>query len=156
MRRRGHHTQGIESRSLLLLPSASCLDLRGEVELEVFPFTLCLISPASPLTTPLTSTSSTTSFSRKPLFLGVGVWLPDTLDPRLERTLSFLTGVGVPWLSPLPRLLGVGVLFRLELTGVDTVERTEMFDFWEFREGERGELSPSAWNKSQSSLGNIH
>ena len=143
----GHHTQGIESRSLLLLPSASCLDLRGEVELEVFPFTLCLISPASPLTTPLTSSPSTTSFSRKPLFLGVGVWLPDTLEPLLERTLSLLTGVGVPWLSPLPRLLGVGVLWGPEeLTGVDTVERTEMLDFWEFRDGERGELSPSAWN----------
>ena len=69
-----HHTQGIESRSLLLLPSASCLDLSGELELELeaFPFTLCLISPASPLTTPLISPSNT-SFSRKPLFLGVGV-----------------------------------------------------------------------------------
>merc|ERR550532_3072603 len=121
----GHHTQGIESRSLLLLPSASCLDLSGEVELEleVFPFTLCLISPASPLTTPLTS-PSTTSFSRKPLFLGVGVWLPETLDPLLERTLSFLTGVGVLWLSPLPRLLGVGVLLMPDVTGVDTVEST--------------------------------
>ena len=120
----------MESRSLLLLPSASCLDLSGELEVEVeaFPFTLCLISPASPLTTPLTSPSNT-SFSRKPLFLGVGVWLPDTLDPLRERTLSFLTGVGVLWLSPLPRLLGVGVLLMPDVTGVDTVDSTEMFDF---------------------------
>merc|ERR550525_631863 len=100
--------------SLLLLPSASCLDLRGEVEL--FPFTLCLISPASPLTTLPLASPSTTSFSRKPLFLGVGVWLPETLDPLLERTLSFLTGVGVLWLSPLPRLLGVGVLLMPDVT----------------------------------------
>ena len=129
----GHHTQGIESRSLLLLPSASCLDLRGEVELEVFPFTLCLISPASPLTTLPLASPSTTSLSRKPLFLGVGVWLPDTLEPLLERAVSLLTGVGV--VSPLP--------------GVDTVDRTEMLDFCELRDGDRGDRlvseSPSAW-----------
>ena len=120
----------MESRSLLLLPSASCLDLRGEVEL--FPFTLCLISPASPLTTLPLASPSTTSFSRKPLFLGVGVWLPDTLEPLLERAVSLLTGVGV--VSPLP--------------GVDTVDRTEMLDFCELRDGDRGDRlvseSPSA------------
>ena len=126
-----HTPHGMESSSLLL----SCLEERAE--LELFPFTLCLISPASPLITlPLASPS--TSFSRKPLFLGVGVWLPDTLDPLLERAVSLLTGVGV--VSPLARLLGV--------TGVDTVDRTEMLDFWELRDGDRGDRvgseSPSA------------
>ena len=132
----GHHTpHGMESRSLLL----SCLEERAE--LELFPFTLCFTSLASPLTTLPLASPSNTSFSRKPLFLGVGVWLPDTFDPLLELlVLSLLTGVGV--VSPLGLLVGV--------TGVDTVDRTEMLDFWEFRDGERGDrvgsVSPSAWN----------
>ena len=42
-----------------------------------------------------------------------------------------------PWPHPLPRLLGVGVLLELEVTGVETVLRLEMFDCWEFRLGDR-------------------
>ena len=142
----GHHTHGIESMSLLLLPSAACFDLRG----DVFPFTLCFTSspPASPLTrTPLASASGPPT-----LFLGVGVWVPEP-EPEPRRDLSrdlrlaWREWVGVawgvtspgspPWPHLLPRLLGVGVLFELEVTGVETVLRLEMLDCWEFRLGDR-------------------
>ena len=136
------HTHGMESMSLLLLPSAVCFDLRG----DVLPFTLCFTSsaPASPLTRlPLASVSGPPT-----LFLGVGVWVPEPRrDLSRDLRLAWRECVGVawgvtspgspPWPHPLPRLLGVGVLLELEVTGVETVLRLEMFDCWELRLGDR-------------------
>ena len=133
-----HHTQGIESMSLLLLPSAAnCLLFNG----EVFPLTLCFVSPSSPLTwtrLPLDSANSPTSTC--PLLRGIGVCPPDPLLLRRERDLTLAwrdwVGVASRLFSPLPRLLGVGVLLELEVTGVDTVLRLEMVDCWEFLDGD--------------------
>ena len=121
----GHQTHGIESISLLLLPSAAKLVFSG----ELLPFTLCLISSSS-LAPPFTKLpfGSSLSFSAKLLCLGVGVWQPETLDPlREDFTLSFLVCVGVVLsrvdvLSLDPLRLGVGVLLLLLVTGVDTVD----------------------------------
>ena len=88
--RRRHHTIGIdlvwfgiESMSLLLLPSAANFDFIG----DVFPFTLCLDSVvSSPLTmTPLVSGCSLSPWC--PLFLGVGVWAPEPFELRRDRDL---------------------------------------------------------------------
>ena len=142
--------------SLLLLPSAANLDLIG----DVFPFTLCLLSLSlAPLTRPpLTSCSLGVGVTSPwPLLRCVGVLWPLELRPERDRTLACLDWVGVVslLLSPLPRLLGVGVLLppEPEVTGVDTVLSWEMVDCWELRDGDlwvllTSRLPSSPWNKT--------
>ena len=137
-----------------MLPSAAKLVFSG----ELLPFTLCLIPSSSLPTPPFTKLpfGSSLSFSAKLLLRGVGVWQPETLDPlRDDFTLSFLVCVGVVLsrvtvLSLDPRLLGVGVLLQLVVTGVDTVDSCDMVDCWEFLEGDRVDLlasiPPESWS----------
>ena len=147
----GHQTHGIESISLLLLPSTAKLVFSG----ELLPFTLCLISSSS-LAPPFTKLpfGSSLSFSAKLLCLGVGVWQPETLDPLHEDfTLSFLVYVGVVLsrvdvrsLEP----LGVGILLLLLVTGVETVDNWDIVDFCELRKGEQVDLLASLPEESCS------